>query len=279
LRQANANICTRHACPRRVCHMRLSDYLVSFQYWRLFQWTCVNAHFPIPSNVTAMVARAGHMDTMPWLHRHGYISHSSVDVCYAAAEHGHQHIVEWCIHGCSMRPNRRMLVSAAASGRLKLVKWLHGQGCRPSVDIIHMAARHGHLHIVQWVDAFGYLWTWPIYGEIVRGGHLHVIKWAAQTKGCHWDGIKLDQLVQYAVDWKVRGIDFAAVLDWFIERGCQASRGVMRTVICAGDLDIVKWFHARGFHLDCVRCMQYSNTYRGRKDIYEWLRDLHDMQS
>jgi len=276
--RVDANICPRHERPRRQCHTHLVDRLVSSHYWCLFQWTCDHVNPSIPSDVAIRVARAGHVGTMRWLHRHKYISDKSVDVCYAATKHGHRHAVEWCISACGMRPNRRMLVSATSSGCLELVKWLHDQGCRVSIDVTHVAAHHGHLDIVQWADALGCPWTRHTAHAVAKGGHLHVIQWASQAKECPWRSIDLDTLVAYAAQWKARGIDPIPVLELFVRGGCQTSGHAMKAALLAGDLGVIKWVHAQGFPFDSAPYLRCVGIYGRRPDVREWLLSLGDAQ-
>ena len=103
----------------------------------------------------------------------------------AAAEHGHQELVQWLIQEQGFAMDEDVMGMAARGGNLELVRWLRGKGCNLDAMTCMSAAAAGRLGVLQWLRANGCPWNWKTCYCAVQGGHVEVLRWAREN-GASW---------------------------------------------------------------------------------------------
>lgn len=165
---------------------------------------------PLPASFLVTAARNGHLAMVEWACSLAPPHPCNEDVCSAAAEGNHLHVLKWLRMESkkrsrgrrNLRPlkkvpcpwDNRVIKFAAQRGNLEMLKFAHEGGCpwRPTT-LVH-AARGGHLEILKyahklrvdldldWDDA-------SICHMAARKGQLNVLKWLKElTPPCPWDG-------------------------------------------------------------------------------------------
>ena len=87
-------------------------------------------------------------------------------MAHYAAEYGHLELVQslcgeegasWGFARFAM--DEHVMMHAARSGNLELVKWLRANGCPWDANACHVAVRRGHVRVLRWARENGCKWT------------------------------------------------------------------------------------------------------------------------
>ena len=104
-------------------------------------------------------------------------------MAHTAALYGHMVRVRWLIQEQGFAMDRKVMVAAAMSGNLELVRWLRANGCPWDFMTCFFAA--SNLELIRWLRANGCPWDWRTCFGAVHKGHVEVLRWAREN-GCPW---------------------------------------------------------------------------------------------
>jgi hypothetical protein len=134
----------------------------------------------------------------------------------AAGRHADIHIIQHSV-GLGLQLTCRVAQGAIETRNIQKLRWLHPeQHCPLPEDATTIAAKAKNLEMLRFL----------------------------QQSGC-----KSDEHTSYAA---ARTVNNIAVLQLLHESGCPLNEYVCNAAVAAGDLEQLKWLHARGASLDAV---------------------------
>jgi len=80
-------------------------------------------------------------------------------MAHTAALYGHMVLVRWLIQEQGFAMDRKVMVAAAGSGNLELVRWLRANSCPWDWRTCLGAVHKGHVEVLRWLRENGCPWT------------------------------------------------------------------------------------------------------------------------
>lgn len=248
-------------------------------------------------------AAAGQLDTLKWLYAHEYDEirvytihkaarrgHRHVPEWFIparkAARHGHRHVLEWLIEvGCVL--DEIVFARAAKGGHFELMKWLYERRCPYNYMTMNWAAFRGDLNTLKWLRDIGCPMK-DAYCIGAGGGRLEILKWLrdegidipddsfmtqSAASGGHIHVLEWLLEINYPISR--RGYFHATrtgsvdVFKWLLEKNIEMGGEYMCQVAAsAGQLDMLKWLRAEGYHWDKSVCS--SAVSKSHVDVLKW---------
>lgn len=147
---------------------------------------------------------------------------------------------------------RRVLVAAAQSGEIDMLKWASNLNVGDDdVDVD--------------VDNTEECLVW-----CARGGHLDAMMWLMETKPLS-EGLILGKLGERMMIEASRG-GFKDVMRELMKRGSPLSATVMSNSCSRGDITMAKWLKEMHCPMDYTNAMKEAVA-KGRRKMVEWLRE------
>ena len=124
---------------------------------------------PLRTRVYSDVILPGRAELVEWALAEGCPREGDgyyTTMAHYAAEYGHLELVQslcgeegasWGFARFAMDEN--VMMHAARSGNLELVKWLRANGCPWDAHACHVAVRRGHVRVLRWARENGCKWT------------------------------------------------------------------------------------------------------------------------
>lgn len=268
-------------------------------YFKVLQWAKTQGA-NITSRVCQAIARAGHLQMLPWAIANTPSWNSQVEgrwLCEAAAKGGQHKVLQWARNrGCdwgwrvlcaAAKAGHRALFlwaaqngaplckatgyAAASSGQLELLKWMHQKCVFSDGDSVIsektciVAAQHGQRLVVQWLQNHRAPWNDNFYLKAARDGHLDFLKWARKA-GAHWD----EPSLQIAAEEAARH-GHLHVLQWLRKQHATPWHSrVFAAAASYGDIAILEWLKINNCQWDCEACG--NAALKGNLPVLQWLR-------
>ncbi len=127
------------------------------------------------------------------------------------------------------------------------------------------AAHQGNMELLKWI----YMEQYSIYSitadYAAAGGQLAVLQWLQDISKLHWSKQTLQQALMY-------GHATVPLLEWMVQNGCPEPHIQSFAAVRGGNLNILKWLHARGH--DMYDLESLIGAAEGRQDIIAWLKKV-----
>ena len=153
-----------------------------------------------------------------------------------AALFGHIELVQYLIQRQGFAMDENVMMWAARSGNLELVRWLRGEGCPWDRWTCNFAASAGQLGILQWLRANGCPWDARTCNEAAKCGHLETLRWAREH-GCDWDA---------AACYNAAEGGQLEVLQWLRAEGCPWDWTTCQYAVQQRHVEVLRWARENG---------------------------------
>uniref|UniRef100_A0AAV1TI90 Ankyrin repeat-containing domain n=1 Tax=Peronospora matthiolae TaxID=2874970 RepID=A0AAV1TI90_9STRA len=253
------------------------------------------------TEVVAQASANGHVDILQWMwenhHEVGYWG--GIELC-GAIRNRHFRMVEWLQTHVAFRLEcaQHVIKQAAASGNLKVVKWLYesfgvalddaakiaalncewkvirwilGHGKRADLnaalrcdDIYVSAAKSGNIDTLELLSDHGFPGDpMVILDNAISGGHLHIVKWLHEKKGASNVG---NGYIEAARNGHLE------ILKYLHEKQFDVCSSVsaIDTAAAAGCLEVVQWLHSNT-PTKCTNQAMDGAASEGHLHIVQWL--------
>jgi len=218
----------------------------------------VDAGCELTNDAVLAATGGGHIHVLDYLESHGVRCDHDVRIIAAAAAHGQLDAIEWCARR-SYPLGYMATENAARAGQLPALQMLHHLRCPWDSACLAAAAKAGHLHVLSWARAQGCPWDADIIFAAAIHGHVHVLQWAASN----------DYLTECCTVCTVAaGAGQLNVLRWAHARGCALSKSACTAAASGGHLNCLQWLHEHGCPWDEETCAQAAQ--RNHSDILRW---------
>ncbi|KAL3660649.1 hypothetical protein V7S43_014402 [Phytophthora oleae] len=210
----------------------------------IVKWLQENGHVDGRAHkfsVFSAAANAGNLDVVKWVDNDGETQYKLYGklppACFSPPRRNALAVLKYLASRDLGIIKPEMLLAAAATGNLEVVKWLHfKQGLVLTVGAMKEATANGHFDLIKWMSK-----TVPgIIGKSVvesaaKYGSLEIIQWLHEN----WSG--------------------------------DAGVGVMDTAARHGHLGLVKWLH---YHTEgCSESAMDGAAMNGHLEVVKWLHE------
>jgi|AntAceMinimDraft_5_1070358.scaffolds.fasta_scaffold05463_4 hypothetical protein len=179
------------------CRSEISAAAAENGHIAVLSWVLATG-YPMDEDVFEIAARAGHLETLQWLHTHVIRSDETEDltfgallpgVCEEAAAGGRLNVLVW-LYANKAEFVDSMFGYAASGGHVSTLKWLveHAEGDimqrlqSPRLNLCVSAAESGNIFALQWLRDHGCFWDERVSRAAARYGHLALLKWVDLNK-------------------------------------------------------------------------------------------------
>jgi hypothetical protein len=236
-----------------------SAVALTCKWWRMI----VEEHFPNRISMAAydycnILAGRGEISLLKWME-----GSFAPDICNSAVRGGQFETIKWlCSRGYML--DEKSYKYAGQSGNIELVELVEYLNAVPMPkSMIVWAAASGNLDMVKWIEVRGFGWKSSAYNVAARGGHLHVLKYFRQRGHAHTLHVCTDA---------ARG-GHLEVLQWLVQHRFWANVVVSREAAAYGHLHIIKWLRETNYLWD-VPVIASAAAENNQRHILEYLQEI-----
>lgn len=198
-----------------------------------------NKGYELDKESNECAARTGNIQLLEWVVCENCIPMSS-NVMVAAAGSGNLEMVKW-VEKYKLKWKSRAYNAAAAGGHIHILQYFHSQGREHKLHVCTAAAENGHLDTLKWLIEHHFWYNAVIGREAAACGHLHIIKW----------------LYEMGIAWYIDTITLAAAKNMHIDIIEYLSRV---------DKKALKYIYVGAIQSGCVDFVKQMRKYKCKKD-------------
>jgi len=204
---------------------------------KVIQWALDDHSYKLQPEDFISAVHAGHLNVLEWEKDNAVDMNNWWQLCEAAAQSGHVHILKWIHEQHSISCSARV---GAQGGHVPVLQWMKKVGFDlQKWEVWIAAAREGHVHILDWlhdeVNGFENHQT-SILRAAAVAGRTNVLLWA-RDKGITWSNTTCAFAAAYG------RLD---VVQWLRENECPWSGDTIRSAWANGHPDVVQWARENG---------------------------------
>ncbi len=256
------------------------NYASVFGEAKLFKWIYAsNRSLDFQRNLWNDILINGNVELAQWLLDNNCVPYNENGMSYS--ENGKNiELSEF------FKTQNRLLIYAARSGNLEMVKWLEKQGAQfapsgsNSDSVLYAAAASGNLDLVKWLVEKGHNVKAqrdngdPILFGAALSGNLEMVKWLAEQ------GVDVNAKNKFGdpVIFSAAQSGNLELVKWLIDQGqdINAQRGksnftVLDVFAQNGDLKAIKWAITQGGDLNKSPGILGSAVSSGNLELVKWL--------
>ena len=267
-------------------------YIATFGDTELFKWaySSIDSDEYYYRDVWENILRSGNVELAQWLLEYGLFLEKSGFVHNDNTSIGGRYsrigISEF------LKTNDKLLLFAAQSGNLEMVKWLEKQevkidpASKNSFSVIYTAAQSGNLDMVKWfvergfnVKAINDYYQTVLHGA-AESGNLEMVKWLIE-QGADINAKKnYNETILHCAAQSGN----LELIKWLIEQGQSVKDGsnasdcgfyynkkVLDYLAENGNLEALKWIQDQGFDIKESPTILYSAAKSGNLELVKWL--------
>ncbi len=209
-------------------------------------------------DVCQAAATHGHLAALQWARAEG--AHWGDNTFAAAARGGHRHILQYMIQ--QKAPHDEQVCSiTAARGDLDTLRWLLEHNFPCGVQTFAAAASAGHLQIIHYLHQIGCTWTWDAYSNAARSGNVDLLKWMVTTN----NALDIDANIcqSAAVSGNVQMLEYCiSTFD------AKLNSIVADAAAVRGHLHLLDWLHEHAAPISDSICVLAAVS--GHLEILKW---------
>ncbi|EFA74946.1 hypothetical protein PPL_11980 [Heterostelium album PN500] len=161
----------------------------------------------------------------------------SEDIMDRAAASGSMKVLKWLHENTTFKCTTNAIDNAAYKNRLDIVKWLHenrSEGC--TVEAMNKAVDKGNLELVQWLhDNRTEGCSDEAWRSAIQNGDLSMVKWLHENRTERYSAANIMDEIALAGQ--------SEILEWFEQNTSErCSNTVLEQV---GDIGVIKYLHER----------------------------------
>lgn len=216
----------------------------------------------IPDNAEEIAAKGGQIHILAWLRKQDYRDLDNERISSGAAEKGHLKTVKW-LYRKGYVCDEFTVEAAAAGGHLDVLKWLHKYRISPNKRAAVNAARGGHLHVLEWVLMLSpRLISLKSMAAAAQAGHFDILRWGLPH--CQVN----EHITTDVCNAAARG-GHLDILQWLASQRHACDEVTFAIAAQNGHLPVVQWLHANGVPFD--RRAATLAAEQKHEEITEWI--------